>query len=119
MSLFLLLAEVAFNALLTESDQVVGARLRPAFMVATVLGLHTGPKPSRGTQLDPGTLRVTFAPRVGTVICKPNTCRYGRRVDEFCQQRLRANTIQQISQTCSLKRHSQESLAESWLPLIG
>ena len=77
------LVERTLNGLLAAADQTVRARLLAASCRESGLWLHAVPVPSLGTQLDPETLRISVALRVGAKICQQHPCRCGQRMDEL------------------------------------
>jgi hypothetical protein len=77
------LVTLTLNELLAAADQTARARLLAASCKESGLWLHAVPVPSLGTQLDPETLRIAVALRVGSKICEQHPCRCGQRMDEL------------------------------------
>ena len=79
-----LFSEDLHAQLLSRADQYSRARLLAAASAETGLWLHAIPVPSLGTALDPETLRIAIALRVGSKILRPDhswRCRCGKRMD--------------------------------------
>ena len=78
--------EQRVKTLLQGFNQVDRARFLAASQVESGQWLNAVPVPSLGTNLEPETLRVSLALRVGSVVCEPHKCRcnggYTRSV--FC-----------------------------------
>ena len=72
---------LALENLLQDADQVSRARLLAASQKESGLWLHAIPVPSLGTQLDPETLRIAVALRIGAKVCEPHKCRCGGQMD--------------------------------------
>ncbi len=72
---------IVFRDLLANGHQTVRARLLAASQRESGLWLHAVPVPSLGTQLDPDTLRIAVALRVGSPVCEPHICRCGQGMD--------------------------------------
>ena len=76
------LMEISRENLLLVADQFVSrARLLAAARKKSGAWLNALPVPSLGTQLDPETLRVSIALRIGADVCQPHSCRCGRLMD--------------------------------------
>ena len=75
------LMEISRENLLLVADQVSRARLLAAARKESGAWLNALPVPSLGTQLDPETLRVSIALRIGADVCQPHSCRCGRLMD--------------------------------------
>ena len=75
------LVEASVRGLLERVDQCSRARLLAAGREESGLWLHALPTPSLGTLLEPETLRIAVALRVGARVCEPHTCRCGRVMD--------------------------------------
>jgi len=75
------LVERAHERLLESADQVTRARILASSCRESGLWLHAHPIPSLGTLLDPETLRIAVALRVGGDICEAHKCRCGRMMD--------------------------------------
>lgn len=67
--------------MLENANQVSRARLLAASSEESGQWLHAIPVPSLGTLLDPETLRIAIALRLGSVVCEPHPCRCGAIVD--------------------------------------
>ena len=74
-------AEAKTARLLKEADQVSRARLLAAARRKNGLWLHTLPTSTLGSLLNPESLRIAFALRVGADVCEPHMCRCGWRID--------------------------------------
>ena len=68
-------------SLLNSVDQVTRARLLAAASKESGTWLHAVPVPSLGTQLDPESLRVAVALRVGASVCERHKYRDGGMTD--------------------------------------
>ena len=75
------ICQMALNGLLERADQVSRARLLAASRPESGLWLHAMPVSTLGTLLDPESLRVAIALRVGAAVCEPHACRCGSRMD--------------------------------------
>ena len=74
-------SEAYRDQLLTEADQTHRARLLAASQPHTASWLQALPVPNLGLLLDPETVRIAVALRLGAPICEPHTCRLcGRQV---------------------------------------
>ena len=74
-------AEKSRNALLASANQLDHARLLAAGTAESGAWLHAMPSATLGTLLDPETLRVAVALRVGAFVCEPHRCRCGTLAD--------------------------------------
>ncbi|XP_043202745.1 uncharacterized protein LOC122370853 [Amphibalanus amphitrite] len=77
------LADKVRSSLLATATQVEQARLFAAGTVESGAWLHALPSASLGTLLDPPTLRVAVALRVGAEVCQPHRCRCGSLADSL------------------------------------
>ena len=75
------LADKVRSHLLSVSNQLGQARLLAAATPESGAWLHALPSASLGTLLDPPTLRVAVALRVGAEVCQPHRCRCGSPAD--------------------------------------
>ena len=75
------ICKTKFETLLEESNQVERARLLAAAESESGMWLQAIPVPSLGTQLDPDTLTVSVALRIGAPVCEPHVCRCGANVN--------------------------------------
>ena len=75
------LADKVRSRLLSDSNQLEQARLLAAATPESGAWLHALPSASLGTLLDPPTLRVAIALRVGAEVCQPHRCRCGSPAD--------------------------------------
>ena len=75
--------EVRFQELVGPSNQLHRARLLAAKEPHSGAWLKAVPLAKLGLHLDDGTVRVAVALRLGAPICKPHSCRCGRRVDRL------------------------------------
>ena len=75
------ICKTKFETLLEQSNQVERARLLAAAESETGMWLQAIPVPSLGTQLDPDTLTVSVALRIGAPVCEPHVCRCGSNVN--------------------------------------
>ena len=77
------LADKQRSGLLSSANQRDQARLLAAGMAESGAWLHALPSTSLGTLLDPPTLRVAVALRVGANVCQPHRCRCGSPADSL------------------------------------
>ena len=77
------LAVKARTHLLSAANQLDQARLLAAGTSESGAWLHALPSASLGTLLDPPTLRVAVALRVGAEVCQPHRCRCGSPTDSL------------------------------------
>ena len=75
------LAEQHQQRMLSECNQFARARLLSASASESAAWLHATPVATLGTLLDPETLRVAIALRVGADVCSPHRCRCGAVAD--------------------------------------
>ena len=87
--------------LLEEAYQVSRARLLAAAYRKSGLWLHTLPTSTLGTLLDPKSLRIALALRVGADVCEPHMCCCGRRTD--------ARSLHELSCTFSAGQHPRHA----------
>ena len=76
-----MLAEKSCSALLAAANQLDQARLLAAGTSESSAWLQALPSANLGTLLDPETLRITVALRVGAPVCEPHICRCGTPAD--------------------------------------
>ena len=72
---------MSFASLINVADEVARAHLLTAATKESGTWLHTVPVPSLGFQLDPESLRVVVALRVGATVCECHKCQCGRMMD--------------------------------------
>ena len=77
------LADKIRSRLLSVANQLNRARLLAAGTAESGAWLHALPSASLGTLLDPSTLRVAVALRVGAEVCQPHRCRCGSFADSL------------------------------------
>ena len=77
------LADKVRSRLLSAANQLEQARLLAAGTAESGAWLHALPSASLGTLLDPPTLRVAIALRVGAEVCQPHQCRCGSPADSL------------------------------------
>ena len=70
-----------YETLLAASDQLTRARLLAASFTGSGAWIQAVPSSSFGMLLDPETLRIGVALRVGAALCEPNRCQCGRSVE--------------------------------------
>ena len=75
------LAEKSLSSLLSNANQRDHARLLSAAAPESGSWLHAVPSASLGTLLDPATLRIAVALRVGSDVCQLHKCRCGAKAD--------------------------------------
>ena len=75
------LAKKQQELLLSQSNQFDRARLLSASTPESGAWLHAVPAATIGTLLDPETLRVAIALRLGAEVCRPHRCRCGSVTD--------------------------------------
>ena len=72
-----------WDNMLLEADQVSRARLMATVQTERGAWLNASPVSSLGTLLDPESIRVAIALRVGADVCIPHSCRCGGRMDSI------------------------------------
>ena len=92
---------MSFASLRNGADQVARTRLVAAATKESGACLHTFHVPSLGTQLDPESLRVAVALRVGTMVYECHKCQCGRTMDKLGHHGLSCH----FSANCS-QRHT-------------
>ena len=68
---------------MSERNQVERAALQAAGAKESGAWLHAVPVPCLSTHLDPETLRIAVALRLGGRICEPHSCRCGAQIDGY------------------------------------
>lgn len=80
-SWFIPLMKKKYNLLLNQADQYSRARLLAAHQPGSGAWLSAVPVPFLGTSMDPESLRISIALRVGAPVCEEHQCRCGKRAD--------------------------------------